>query len=152
MLAQIPATFCIPPAAPLPSTAGDLPRREGKHALRALVVDAEPLVRWAIAETLHADGYEVEQAGDADGAVHALVESAAPDVVLLDLRLPDCSDLSLLETVRRLVPEATVILMTAFGTPDVRQAARNLGAADVLDKPFDVDGLAGLVTTLRPSH
>jgi len=72
--------------------------------------------------------------------------------VLLDLRLPDCSDLSLLETVRRLVPSTPVVLMTAFGTPEIRERARSLGAAGVLDKPFDVDGLAGLVETLRTRH
>ena len=153
MLAQFPATFAAPSGDRLPSSARDLPGREGKHALRALVVDDEPLIRWAIAETLHADGYDVEEAGDADGTVRALFnDPAPPDLVLLDLRLPDCGDLSLLETVRRLVPSAPVVLMTAFGTPEIRERARSLGAAGVLDKPFDVDGLAGLVETLRTRH
>ena len=153
MLVQFPATFDTPSAEPLPSTARDLPRDEGKHTLRALVVDDEPLIRWAIAETLRTDGYDVEEAGDADGTIRALFDNPArPDLVLLDLRLPDCGDLSLLETVCRLVPGATVILMTAFGTPDLRERARSLGAAGVLDKPFDVDGLAGLVAGLRNRH
>jgi DNA-binding NtrC family response regulator len=153
MLAQFPAIFETPSADPLPSTARDLPRREGKHALRALVVDDEPLIRWAIAETLRTDGYDVEEAGDADGTIRALFDNPArPDLVLLDLRLPDCGDLSLLETVRRLVPAATVILMTAFGTPDLRERARRLGAACILDKPFDVDALARLASSLRTRH
>jgi DNA-binding NtrC family response regulator len=150
MLAQFPATLDTPSAEPLPSTASDLPRHEGKHALRALVVDDEPLIRWAITETLRTDGYDVEEAGDAEDTVRALFDKQArPDLVLLDLRLPDCGDLSLLETVRRLVPGATVIVMTAFGTPEVRERARSLGAAAILDKPFDVDALAGQVATLR---
>ena len=149
MLAQFPATFDTPSADPLPSTARDLPPGEGKHALRALVVDDEPLIRWAIAETLRADGYEVDEAGDADGTIRTLFDDPVrPDLVLLDLRLPDCRDLSLFETVRRLVPTATVILMTAFGTPDLCERARNLGAAAILEKPFDVGGLTGLVATL----
>jgi len=153
MLAQIPATFCIPSATPLPSTARDLPLREGKHPLRVLVVDDEPLVRWAIAETLSVGGYEVDEAGDAASTLHALGATAdLPDIVLLDLRLPDCSDLSLLVRVRLLAPAATVILMTAYGTPEVRERARSLVAALVLDKPFDVDGLAGLVSTVRTRH
>jgi DNA-binding NtrC family response regulator len=116
-------------------------------------VDDEPLIRWAIAETLRADGYDVEEAGDADGTVRALFDDPSwPDLVLLDLRLPDCGDLSLLETVRRLAPAATVILMTAFGTPEIREEARSLGAAGVLDKPFDVDGLTGLVEALETRH
>lgn len=153
MLVQFPATFDTPPGDLLPASARDLPPRERKHPLRALVVDDEPLIRWAIAETLRADGYDVEEAGDADGTVRALLDdSAPPDLVLLDLRLPDCSDLSLLETVRRLSPTTPVVLMTAFGTPEIRERARGLGAAGVLDKPFDVDGLAGLVETLRTRH
>ena len=69
--------------------------------------------------------------------------------MLLDLRLPDCSDLTLLEKVRLLAPAATVILMTAYGTPAVRERARSLGAALVLDKPFDVDTLEGMISWLR---
>ena len=147
MLAQIPATFCNPSVESIPSPAKDLPPRERKYAL---VVDDEPLVRWAIAETLRLEGYEVDETGDADSTVHALCTAEKlPDVVLLDLCLPDCSDLTLLETVRLLAPTATAILMTAYGTPAVRERARRLGAAGVLDKPFNVDDLAGLVAAFR---
>ena len=150
MLAQIPATSCIPSATPIPSTARDLPTRAGKHALRVLVVDDEPLVRWAIAETLLAEGYEVDEAGDADNTIQALcTASSLPDIVLLDLCLPDSSDLTLLETVCLIAPEATIILMTAYGTQAVRERARSLGAAAVLDKPFDVEGLGGTISSLR---
>ena len=153
MLVQFPATFDAPSGVLLPSSARDLPPRERKLALRALVVDDEPLIRWAIAETLRADGYDVEEAGDAEATIRALFDDPEPpDLVLLDLRLPDCCDLSLLETVRRLVPGATIVLMTAFGTPEIRERARLLGAASVLDKPFDVDALAGLVAGLRHRH
>jgi DNA-binding NtrC family response regulator len=153
MLVQFPATFDTPSGVLLPSSARDLPPRERKLALRALVVDDEPLIRWAIAETLRADGYDVEEAGDAEATIRALFDDPVPpDLVLLDLRLPDCSDLSLLETVHRLAPGATVVLMTAFGSPEIRERARLLGAASVLEKPFDVDGLAGLVAGLRTRH
>jgi DNA-binding NtrC family response regulator len=153
MLAQFPATFSTPAPDQVPPTSRELPWREGKRALHALVVDDEPLLRWAIAETLRDAGYAVDEAADADSTVHALFEHGrAPDVVLLDLRLPDCSDLRLLETVRQLAPAATVILMTAFGSDGVREQARSLGAAGFLDKPFDVDALAGLVASLRCRH
>jgi len=150
MLFQIPATSCIAAVAPIPSTARDLPARVGKHALRVLVVDDEPLVRWAISETLRAGGYKVDEARDAASTIHALCTDATlPDIVLLDLCLPDSSDLTLLETVRLIAPAATVILMTAYGTPAIRDTARALGAAAVLDKPFDVDRLDGTISRLR---
>jgi DNA-binding NtrC family response regulator len=133
------------------AAAEDFPGTATKPApLRVLVVDDEPLVRWAIGQTLDPDLYEIEEAADAKSAVRALLD-ATPHLVLLDLRLPDCNDLRLLETVRRLAPAATVILMTAFGSPDVRAAALRLGAAGVVDKPFDLDHLVGLVSRLTPA-
>jgi DNA-binding NtrC family response regulator len=149
MLAQTPAIFRNDPETAFPAGAGDLTRRAEKRPLRVLVVDDEPLVRWAIGETLRTAGYEIDEAADAESTVRTLFERSDPDVVLLDLRLPDCDDLRLLDTVRRLVPAATVVLMTAFGTPEVRAQAPSHGAAYVLDKPFDVDALDGLIARLR---
>jgi two-component system, NtrC family, response regulator AtoC len=124
----------------------DFPAATRKSPTRVLVVDDEPLVRWSIAETLGNHGYEVAEAGDSVEAVRALTAPrSVPDIVLLDLRLPDCSDLDLLSTVRRLAPSALVILMTAFGTPEVRKEAEQLGAFRVIDKPFDLDGLESLL-------
>ena len=67
-----------------------------------LVVDDEPLVRWSIAETLRACGWEIVEASDrARRAVAAVVDSAVePDAVMLDLQLPDNDDLSLLVSFR----------------------------------------------------
>jgi DNA-binding NtrC family response regulator len=120
---------------------------------RILVVDDEPLVRWAIAETLGHFGYDVAEASDAESTVRALFEAEnPPDVVLLDLRLPDCSDLKLLQTVRRVAPRAAVILMTAFGTRELRDEALRCGAAAVLDKPFDVEDLDAIITRTLSAH
>lgn len=60
---------------------------------------------------------------------------------MLDYRLPDSNDLTLLATIRRLSPESTVILMTAFGTPEVTDRALKLGAVQVVRKPFDTHAL-----------
>jgi len=65
--------------------------------------------------------------------------------VLLDLQLPDSVDLSLLRTLREMAPKAALILMTAFGTPELVQDALHSGAYRVLDKPFEIDALANLV-------
>lgn len=148
MLAQSPATFRQGSDATFPGAAGEFPPTVKKSAARrVLIVDDEPLVRWAIAETLGHYGYEIDEAADGETTVRTLFElGAGPDVVLLDLRLPDSTDLKLLETIRRIAPRAVVILMTAFGTREVREAALRLGAAAVLDKPFNIDDLDGLIT------
>ncbi len=67
------------------------------------------------------------------------------DVVVVDLRLPDVNDLTLLEELRRRLPAATIVLMTAFGSPEIVAGAQRLGVRGVLDKPFELAELAALV-------
>jgi CheY-like chemotaxis protein len=94
---------------------------EDPFALRVLVVEEELLLRWSIAETLTHAGHIVLEAEDGAVAVQALTNAAqAVDAVVLDYRLPDSNDFTLLATIRRLSPDSAVILMTAYGTPEVR--------------------------------
>jgi DNA-binding NtrC family response regulator len=123
------------------------PRAKKSAPGRVLVVDDEPLVRWCVAETLGARGYEVLETGDAAGATQVFVDDGdAADVVLLDYRLPDSNDLKLLSTLRRLAPHAAIILMTAYWTRELAERAGHLGAFLVLAKPFEMNELAPLVT------
>ena len=111
---------------------------------RVLVVDDEPLVRWAVAETLADSGYDVLEAGDAKSAL-GFFRGARTDAVLLDLRLPDCNDLAVLSAIRRLSPDTPVILMTAYGSPEVLDEARRLGAFAIVDKPFELNEIPSLI-------
>jgi len=127
--------------------ASDISRMERKSPTqRVLVVDDEPLIRWSLAETLGDSGYQVVESSDGRGAKGA-VEAATRefDVVLLDYRLPDSEDLSLLATIRRLAPHTQVILMTAYGSPEVVSGALNLGAFRVVTKPLEMQDVARLV-------
>jgi two-component system response regulator AtoC len=118
--------------------------------LRVLVIEDELLIRWSITETLMNAGYEVIEADSAAAAVRALMNPSAPvDAVLLDYRLPDSNDLTLLSTIRRLSPASAVVMMTAFGTPEVTKGALALGAYQVMNKPFDLYDLAPLLTKAR---
>lgn len=127
----------------------DPPRRSVKEnptTLRVLVVEAEPLTRWSISETLAANGHAIVEAGDAESAIAVLSDSAVRvDVVLLDLFLPDSHDLSLLARIRLLSPHSGVILMSIDGSTDASQDALALGARRVLAKPFDMQDLPRLV-------
>lgn len=115
-------------------------------ALRVLIVDDEPLIRWSLAEALGDCGYDIVETGDARGARSAIAETFPEfDVVLLDLRLPDSEDLSLLASIRQQSPHSKVILMTAFGTPEVTHRALVMGAFRVVGKPFEMHDLADLV-------
>jgi len=147
MLVQTFDGFRYQTAAGAPVPAGDFSQVLKKSAAgRILVVDDEPLVRWSIAETLRAAGYDVVEADDGDSALHALIEDdRPPDAILLDLRLPDGDDLHLLETIKLILPATPVVLMTAFGTPELAAEARGLGAYAVLEKPFDLAALEPLL-------
>jgi DNA-binding NtrC family response regulator len=111
---------------------------------RALVVDDESLIRWSLAETLGDHGYAVVEAENARTA-RAAVAAGAFDVVLLDFMLPDSNDLGLLADIRRLAPDACVIMMTAYETPEMVWKAKDLGALRVVNKPFEVADILTLV-------
>jgi DNA-binding NtrC family response regulator len=78
-------------------------------------------------------------------ALQRVSASPAPDVILLDYRLPDSSDLKLLETIRRTVPESRVVMMTAFGAPAMQADALELGVYRILSKPVEMRDLVPLV-------
>jgi DNA-binding NtrC family response regulator len=113
--------------------------------MQILVVDDESLIRWSLAEVLADSGHQVEEAGDGASAVALLSEHHPFDVVLLDYRLPDSNDLGLLARIRTMAPASRVIMMTAFGTPEMVDGALRLGAYRVVPKPFDVHDMVRLV-------
>lgn len=112
-----------------------------------LVVDDEPLILWSVSETLRQQGYAVVEARDARGALDAVAAAPSPfGVVVLDLRLPDCHDLSLLSRVHSMLVHAQIIVVTAHGTGELERAAQDLGAYCVMHKPF---GMTELVEKVR---
>ena len=131
----------------------DFPRMLKKSpAVSVLIVDDEPLIRWSLAETLTDQGYGVLEAADGQGAVEALKDTPRPvDVVLLDYRLPDSNNLQLLATIRAVSPRSRVVLMTAYGTPEVAAEALRLGAVCVVNKPIEMQEVATLVANAHGS-
>jgi DNA-binding NtrC family response regulator len=134
-----------------PAATRDFSPAAEKFPVQVLVVDDEPLIRWSVSQSLGDLGYDVTDAPDAATALKMVTTATLPfRIVVMDLRLPDMHDLSLLGTLRQLLPRAQLILMTAFGTPEVIADARSLGAT-VLLKPFELDELNRLVR-ITSSH
>lgn len=127
--------------APAHQTGGDRPHR-------VLVVEDEPLILWALTQTLEDRGFAVQQAASAADAVACAATDQPCHVVLLDFRLPDSNDLGLLRRLRQMLPHAPVVLMTAFSTPEVVQEALDLGVTLVMGKPFEMNDMADLVARL----
>ena len=111
-----------------------------------LVVDDEPLIRWALREGLEGAGFAVIEAGSARETLESLDRPTHPvTVALLDVRLPDSDDLGLLRRIRQSAPDCRVIMMTAHGAPDLLAEALTAGAFDAISKPFDIVRVVNLV-------
>ena len=106
---------------------------------RVLIVDDEPAICWSIREALADEGHAIEIASSAEEAERHFERGWAPDLVVLDVRLPGLDGLSALGQWRERWPDLAVVIMTAFGDLDTAVQAVRRGAFDYLVKPFDLD-------------
>lgn len=119
------------------------------HSPTVLIVDDEPLIRWAVARTLTAAGCSVQEAGNAAEAMVCLGRGS-PDVVLMDYRLPDTRGFSLVSAIRTVSPDSAIVMMTAE-QPEVTARAQSQGVSAVMQKPFDMSAVESEVLKLaRP--
>ena len=103
---------------------------------RILIVDDEQSVREVLSEYFAEQGYSVESAGGGEEAL-ALVERNAPDLVLLDVRMPGIDGVETLRRLRKIAPDLTVIMVTANEDVALARETLKLGALDYVAKPFD---------------
>ncbi|MFF7468976.1 response regulator [Streptomyces sp. NPDC008092] len=116
--------------------------------IRVLVVDDEALVRMGFSHILDAaDGIEVVAAVEGGEAVRS-VRELAPDVVLLDIRMPDVDGLTVLAELRRMQNPPVIAMLTTFDTDEYVATALRSGAAGFLLKDTDPEQLPHLVRTL----
>ena len=117
-------------------------------AAKILIVEDDAHIRRLLRATMQRAGHEVAEAADARAAL-ALLDIEKPDVVLLDLGLPDRDGLELIGPIRQR-SAATIIVVSARDDSAEKVAALDLGADDYLTKPFDTDELlARIRATLR---
>jgi len=110
---------------------------------QVLVVDDEPAIRRLLRAALERSGHQVHEAADAASALASL-SAERPQVVLLDLGLPDRDGLELIPLIRAR-SDATILIVSARDATDEKVAALDLGAADYVTKPFDTDELLARV-------
>lgn len=111
-------------------------------AARILVVDDEADIRGLLKEILSEEGYEVDVAGDATQARAARAKQL-PDLVLLDIWMPDTDGITLLREWSAAAPDSTcpVVMMSGHGTVETAVEATRLGAFDFVEKPLSLQKL-----------
>jgi len=114
---------------------------------RVLIADDDRAIRDALTRALALEGYDVVQAGDGNVAL-SLIESAQPDVAVLDVMMPNIDGLTVCRVLRAERNRLPVLMLTArTETPD-RVAGLDAGADDYLAKPFDLDELLARLRAL----
>lgn len=143
MLAGTPPAQSPPASAVASGAAYEAVRastQEALPALHLLVVDDDDAVRNACCEIARKMGFVVVSAPDLEGA-RGILKHHKVDLLLLDLKLAGTSGLTLLEEVKLLHTETSVIVMTAFATVASAVEAMRIGAGDYLTKPFALEEL-----------
>ena len=105
-----------------------------------LIIDDEKDLCQLLGDTLSSSGYNVECANTKREAMSSL-KSRLPDLVFLDLKLPDGDGLRLLSCIKKINPSTTVNIISAYGTEEVRDEARKFGAYGFIDKPFSEEDI-----------
>ncbi|HEX9743725.1 MAG TPA: sigma-54 dependent transcriptional regulator [Nitrospiraceae bacterium] len=109
-----------------------------------LIIDDEPLMRLSMEDALRTVGCEVRAAATGSEGL-ALLEQAASDIVVTDLRLPGVDGLTLLQAARQRSPKTEVVVITAHGSVETAVGAMKAGAYDYITKPFSMDELLLIV-------
>ena len=119
-------------------------REDSRTSAAVLIVDDDAEVGSTLKDLVEALGHEALWVPDAVSALHAVVPNP-PDVVLLDILMPELSGLELLPILRALAPGVPIIMVSGTADEELGRQALARGAVDYVVKPVDIRRLAGLV-------
>ena len=105
---------------------------------KVFLLDDEDLIVSVLAKSMKSEGYEVYPETETDGVIEK-IKSWDPDVLLMDIRMPDRNGIDILEEIKDSKIDTQVVMLTADDTVETAVKAMKLGAADYLTKPFNTD-------------
>jgi two-component system response regulator (stage 0 sporulation protein F) len=117
----------------------------GKHTI--LIVDDEERLGKALARSFNEENYRTLNAVTGEAAID-LLKNRKVDLVITDLVMPGMDGMTLVKNARNIVPEIKVVIITAYGSAESMQEAKELGVAHYLAKPFDLADLKSKVREL----
>jgi two-component system OmpR family response regulator len=114
---------------------------------RVLIVDDEPNIRDLLATSLRFAGYEIQTAANGAQAVSAVTESE-PDIILLDVMLPDMNGFSVTKKLRSSGIQAPILFLTARDEVEDKITGLTVGGDDYLTKPFSLDEVVARIQAI----
>ena len=118
--------------------------RKYNSAVRILIFEDDEEMRSLLEDILEEEGFETESVSNGFDGLQELTKERF-DLVITDIRMPGLTGLDILPIIKRLQPDASVIVITAFGNEEVYRRSFEKGAAGYLEKPIHMDKLKTLV-------
>jgi len=114
-----------------------------------LIVDDEQIIRDFFADTL--TEYRILGASSGEEALE-IIKRDRPDLVLLDLKMPGIGGMETLRRIKKIDKDIGVIIMTAYGTPEIKNQALSLGADGLMAKPFELQEIKAVINSSLETH
>ena len=118
--------------------------RKSDSFFRILIIEDDEEMRSLLEDVLDEEGFKTESASNGSEGLRKLSKESF-DLILTDIRMPGLTGLDILPVIKRLQPEASVIVITAFGNEEIHRRSVEKGAAGYLEKPIHMDKLKTLV-------
>jgi DNA-binding NtrC family response regulator len=109
-----------------------------------LIVEDDKTVLKILVRLLSCEGYITLEAESGAGAIE-IAANFMPDLVILDLRLPDYNGIDVLSRLKKMNKDVQVVILTGYGTQDAARSAMEMGAFEFLTKPFGFDDFIHVV-------
>ncbi len=112
---------------------------------KILIIDDDDQLRASFKKLLTAEAYDVVDAASGEAGLDKLANGLAPDLILLDIRLPGINGIETFKKIHAMDPKLPVIIMTAYGTTETAIETTKMGAFDYILKPFDIPEMLGTI-------
>ena len=116
--------------------------------MQILLVEDDYVLATGLQKTLNTKGFVTNCVGSGEAAIH-IIKTETPDIVILDIGLPDIDGLKVLTSIRPKFPDLPVLLLTARDSITDKVAGLDSGADDYLTKPFDIEELIARLRVLE---
>ena len=124
-----------------------LSQTQGMESLKVLVVDDEPNIRDLLSASLRFAGHQVSVSPNGTDAINKIVE-LQPDIVLLDVMLPDISGFGVTKKIRGMGIETPILFLTARDDTEDKVAGLTVGGDDYVTKPFSLDEIMARISAI----